>query len=198
MKKLLAAIFVALLMVGGGEEEIKVHTEYYENGQKKMEGNLKGDWSDGLWTFWYENGQKESEGNFKDGTPVDLWTYWYGNGQKQREKTYKDGKTWSAVVWKPNGEKCPVTNVVNGSGVEIECWTKTDILFVRGKEWADFLINHIRIRISFPLPLAKNSKMLLEAAEVVLFDTGDLWKLASELKAHITPQEYSSIPPPTP
>ena len=68
MKKLLPAMFVALLMVGCGEEEIEPHTEYYENGQKRVEGTLKG------------------------GTPVDLWTRWHENGQKQREETYKDGK----------------------------------------------------------------------------------------------------------
>lgn len=26
----------------------------------------------------------------------------------------------TAVVWKPNGEKCPDTNVVNGNGVVVE------------------------------------------------------------------------------
>ena len=33
------------------------------------------------------------------------------------EGTYKDGKLVTIVVWKPNGKKCPVTNVVNGNGV---------------------------------------------------------------------------------
>jgi antitoxin component YwqK of YwqJK toxin-antitoxin module len=26
----------------------------------------------------------------------------------------------TAVTWKPNGEKCPVTNVVNGNGVVVQ------------------------------------------------------------------------------
>ena len=88
MKKLLVAMFVALLMVGcGGEEIIKngPYTEYHENGQKAEEGYYKDGEKDGLTTHWYENGQKKVEVNFKDGNLV------------------------TAVTWKPNGDKCPVT-----------------------------------------------------------------------------------------
>jgi antitoxin component YwqK of YwqJK toxin-antitoxin module len=42
---------------------------------------------------------------------------WYYNGQKASEETYKDGKLMTFATWKPNGEKCPVTKVVNGNGV---------------------------------------------------------------------------------
>ena len=42
------------------------------------------------------------------------------NGQKRLEVTWKDGNLVTATVWKPNGEKCPDTNVVNGNG--IMCW----------------------------------------------------------------------------
>jgi antitoxin component YwqK of YwqJK toxin-antitoxin module len=50
--------------------------------------------------------------NLKDG----LWTCWFGNGQKKKEVNWKDGKLITAVGLKPNGEKCPVTNVVDGNG----------------------------------------------------------------------------------
>ena len=45
-------------------EEIKdgINTQYYENGQKKSEGNYKDGKEEGLHTSWHENGQKESEG----------------------------------------------------------------------------------------------------------------------------------------
>jgi len=33
------------------------------------------------------------------------------------EGSYKDGKLMSTVHWKPNGEKCPETNVKDGNGV---------------------------------------------------------------------------------
>ena len=52
------------------------------------------------------------------------WTTWYSNGQKSGESTFKDGKLITAVVWKPNGEKCPDTNVVDGNGVWV--WYKDD------------------------------------------------------------------------
>ena len=48
-----------------------------------------------------------------------LWTRWYENGQKKEESSFKDGKLMSAVRWKPNGEKCPVTNVEDGNGVVV-------------------------------------------------------------------------------
>ena len=49
---------------------------------------------------------------------------WYKNGQKLAERTFKDGKTVTVVAWKPNGEKCPVTNVVDGDGVVV--WYNED------------------------------------------------------------------------
>jgi len=80
---------------------------------------------DGKFVSWmqierWDNGQKKSETTLKDEKRDGLWAYWHENGQKQREETYKDGKLWTAVAWKPNGEKCPVTNVVDGNGVVVE------------------------------------------------------------------------------
>ena len=70
-------------------------------------------------TLWYWNGQKVEEGNYKDGKLDGLYTSWYSNGQKAGEGSYKDGKLMSTVHWKPNGEKCPVTNVKDGNGVAV-------------------------------------------------------------------------------
>ena len=110
-------------------------TRWYKNGQKKSKGNCKDGKRDGLWTDWYENGQKKSEENWKDGKLDGLGTGWYENGQKRAEENWKDGKIMSAVVWKPDGEKCPVTNVKDGNGVllwynddgtELDRWTYKD------------------------------------------------------------------------
>ena len=73
---------------------------------------------DELWQAWYENGQKSSEGNYKNGKAVGLWQVWYESGQKN-ENNFKDGKLMSTVVWKPNGEKCPVSNLKDGNGVQV-------------------------------------------------------------------------------
>ena len=68
-------------------------------------------------TDWYQNGQKKAEGNYKDGERHGLRTNWYENGQKREERKYKNGKLWTAVAWKPDGVKCPETNVKDGNGI---------------------------------------------------------------------------------
>ena len=96
-------------------------TKWYENGQKAQEENYKNGKLDGLSTYWYENGQKEWEANWKDGNQHGLSTHWYENGQKEGESNWRDGKIISAVHWKPNGEKCPVTNIdEDGNGFWLE------------------------------------------------------------------------------
>ena len=92
----------------------------YENGQVKTLTHCKDGKPDGLWTWWHENGQKSWEQTYKDGKWDGLVTEWYENGQKRSEANWKDGKLWTVVVWKPNGEKCPVTKIdKDGNGVEV-------------------------------------------------------------------------------
>ena len=90
---------------------------WHENGQKKAEITFKDGKKDGLATQWYENGQKREEGNLKNSKPDGPVNTWYENGQKMKEENYKDGKLMSAVQWKPNGQKCPVTDIKDGNGV---------------------------------------------------------------------------------
>ena len=42
---------------------------------------------------------------------------YYENGQKKVEATLKDGKLVSASSWGPDGKPCPITKVVDGSGI---------------------------------------------------------------------------------
>ena len=93
--------------------------EMYDNGQIEVLAQIKDGKPDGLTTMWHKNGQKKAERTYKDGKLDGPATGWYSNGQKKEEYIYKDGKIWTAVGWKPNGEKCPVTNVVNGNGVSV-------------------------------------------------------------------------------
>ena len=67
----------------------------------------------------HDNGQIEWLIQVRDGKRDGLGTRWYGNGRKRWEQTYKENKLITAVVWKPNGEKCPHINVVNGNGVVV-------------------------------------------------------------------------------
>ena len=66
-----------------------------------------------------KNGQIRRLDQYKDGKKDGLVQVWYQNGQKRSEAKWKDGKFVTFVVWKPNGEKCPVTNVLNGNGVHV-------------------------------------------------------------------------------
>ena len=79
--------------------------------------NFKGGKLDGLATRWYENGQKWVEESWKNGKRDGLLILWSEYAMKQEEANWKDGKLVTITIWKPNGEKCPITNVVEGNGV---------------------------------------------------------------------------------
>ena len=64
----------------------------------------------------HSNGQAAAVEPYKDGKQDGQAIGWYHNGQKRSERTHKDNKLVTAVAWRLNGEKCPVTNVVNGNG----------------------------------------------------------------------------------
>ena len=176
MKKLLAAMFVALLMVGCGGDEVdgdkiqvrggvaylpnedtaftglgvkkydngqtqaKTHyqdgkkdglsTEWYENGQKESEMNWTGGKEDGVWTSWYSNGQMYEKTTYRDGKKEGPQTRWHDNGQKDDASVYNDSKLWSAKRWKPNGEVCPFTSVVDGRGVVIDYNSDGSVFFL--------------------------------------------------------------------
>ena len=146
MKVTLFPMFVALLMAGCEEgvvqeevgpvsnnisqeaasistilvtKEDGLHTEYYENGQKRSETNWKNGKRDGPLSNWNENGQKIREGNWKANLLDGFWNTWYENEQRERQEKYKDGKLISCTVWKMNGEKCNATNIKDGNGVVV-------------------------------------------------------------------------------
>jgi antitoxin component YwqK of YwqJK toxin-antitoxin module len=93
-------------------------------GQIRRLTQYKGGQKHGLQTLWRRNGQKEGEHTYKDGKQHGLMTWWYENGQKKAETTFTDDKVMTSVVWRPNGEKCPATNVVNGNGAKV--WYNND------------------------------------------------------------------------
>ena len=65
----------------------------------------------------YDDGEIMGLSQCRDGKLDGLSLGWNNNGWKEEESTRKDGKIMSYVTFKPNGEKCPETNVVNGNGV---------------------------------------------------------------------------------
>ena len=141
MKKLLAAMFVALLMVGCetakvgridlddkktfdkivaeaiGEEKIQWRGKegetlvYTSNQKTPYSGWMKCMDNDGQIRWLFQ---------CKDGKYDGPATWWYGNGRKSGETTYKNGRKMIVAVWKPNGEKCPDTNLKDGNGVMVD------------------------------------------------------------------------------
>jgi hypothetical protein len=86
-----------------------------ENGETAS-GTSKGNPSRGLlYTGNTRTGRRSC--TFKDGKGHGLRAAWYETGQKHWESTYKDGNLVTATAWKPNGEKCPDTNLVDGNGI---------------------------------------------------------------------------------
>ena len=124
--KLLAALFVALLMLGcmseiyegtipvvleidldDNETRNKIMAEAIDH--EKLQANFASDRRGGKYytpnqetpyTGWsksmHENGQMMALWHFKDGKADGLWTKWFDNGQKKEEVTYKDGK-WDGL-----------------------------------------------------------------------------------------------------
>ena len=48
--------------------------------------------ADGKFTEWYENGQKKLEGHYETNRAEGKWTEWDENGQIIEEQYYKNGK----------------------------------------------------------------------------------------------------------
>ena len=105
MKALIYLILPTLLMVGC------VQPLFYAPSEKTS--------FTGFSKCMFDNGQVASLIHWKSGKIDGLATWWYENGQKKEESNWKDGKIISVKVWKPNGEKCPVTIVTNGNGTEV-------------------------------------------------------------------------------
>ena len=67
-----------------------------------------------LWCWWSDS--KQEHGHFHHGSKNGPYTEWYGNGRKRSEGVYQAGRLRSAVVWKPDGQRCSVTRVQDGNG----------------------------------------------------------------------------------
>jgi antitoxin component YwqK of YwqJK toxin-antitoxin module len=74
----------------GGKLVLDREVIYYENKQKKMEGEFKDLQRDGQWKAWYEDGTIWSEGEYKDGKRNGLGIAYHENGKKYIEGMYRD------------------------------------------------------------------------------------------------------------
>ena len=96
--------------------------DFFENGEKKLDGNYRKGLINGKWTYYHENGQIRAQGRFIDGDGSNLsestgipfngrkgkWSFWYENGQKMYEGTYKDGELIKETYWGEDGNEMNV------------------------------------------------------------------------------------------
>ena len=74
----------------------------------------------GAYVEYFESGQKQIEGTNINGVKEGRQTSWYANGQKESERVFKNGKVESLLVkYKPNGDECSESKVENGKGKEL-------------------------------------------------------------------------------
>lgn len=90
-----------------------------DNGNKHHQGYYKKGRKDGVFISWANNLTKVKEQNFKNGKLHGTSLAWYENGNKSAQQTFKEGKILEAIGWKPNGELCPSTEVIDGVGTII-------------------------------------------------------------------------------
>ena len=68
----------------------------------------------------WPNGQRMTEISYKDGKHHGLFSMWYENGQQRDQLFYLGSYMVSAIVWKPDGEICSMTDVRAGNGMMVK------------------------------------------------------------------------------
>lgn len=59
------------------------------------------------------------------------------------------------------------------------------VRYSRGSLLGDFSIKIAKVNLTFPLPLEAETAVEIGYGQIPAFDTGDLWKFATELKARM-------------
>jgi hypothetical protein len=103
---------------------------------------------DELYTGWakemHDNGQVASLIQYKSGIRHGFSRAWYEDGGKARDETYHQGKLKTARVFKPNGDKCPMTNFEDGDGVCVTYYgngkVKSKMRYKDGVQDGDFIL----------------------------------------------------------
>ncbi|MEL6107516.1 MAG: hypothetical protein AAFU85_15860, partial [Planctomycetota bacterium] len=70
-------------------------------------------------------------------------------------------------------------------GFSIEQEKGESIKFTRGHPKGDFVIELAKVDVTVTFRDGEFANVLVEYGWVCLFDTGDLWRFASELKRHL-------------
>lgn len=115
------------------------YASYYDNGQKKVQGNRDGDMKLGEWTYYYDDGSVMKKGTYQSGSPVGEWIEYYRNGQEKMvgnfvrkgEKSYKHGE-W--IWYHKNGAQ--KTSGTYRGGKKVGIWREYNTLGIEIKKAA--------------------------------------------------------------
>ena len=95
------------------------YNEWYNNGNKKTQGQYKNGLMIGKWKYYHGNGFIRGKGVFSNGDGLNKtytgipkngrdgeWKFWYDNGQKKEKSQYVEGKLVGiSILWYKNGIK---------------------------------------------------------------------------------------------
>lgn len=82
-----------------------INGEWYKNGKKKSEVNVKDDISEGTFTSWYETGIIQSKGTYSKGFKIGKWETFYPDSAKESISDYEaGGKLIKETYWYHNGK----------------------------------------------------------------------------------------------
>ena len=86
------------------------YLSFYPDGERDEENHIRGFPNESI--TWYPNGQKR----------IIIKNYIPNEGQINDvfDKRLKSREVISVESWKPNGDKCPITNVKDGNGIVVE------------------------------------------------------------------------------
>lgn len=112
MRLFFPLLFISLLLGSCSKYERVV--EYFESGEKYMEGYLKEGKKHGKWIWWFSNGTKQFEGDYKDGKQHGLFQYYHGLGHLDYEIRYKNNlKEGKSIHYYEDGTVKLESNYVN-------------------------------------------------------------------------------------
>ena len=86
--------------------------EWYENGEKKINGIYSHGKKHGVWTAWYSNGVKQSLDTYNQGKKEGMFSYFYSNGNKRSEGTIPCKGKKEEMCWDINGN---IQNCIRGN-----------------------------------------------------------------------------------
>jgi antitoxin component YwqK of YwqJK toxin-antitoxin module len=88
------------------EETFITYSEWFENGNRRLEQQMKNGRRHGTYKEWFENGNPSMETQYNDGQEDGLHKDWYENGNIRMESEIKNGKRHGFThFWNEDGIK---------------------------------------------------------------------------------------------